>query len=340
MKKKLFLLIFLLTACFCGLRARALPQTLYETTESSVITRGLTMDKVTRFTVDGWLTFEVLRVDLKDRYLTLDSIYNQTSITSLSTVGAYAQDAGAVAAVNASYFTMSNGSAIGTMMRNGVIDTADSVTNAEGDVMASMTADRLKKLAFGFVKANITMLGDKGAALWVNSYNKMSDENGFSGIYLFDRKFRKDSIGATQKYPDIVELVVENGVVREIRDAQPPVEIPVNGFVAVTRKRADGSVPFGTGFQVGAPCSFKVELTPPMDDAAFHIEGASMLVRDGKIMSYFSYNPPDIAKRNPRTLLGASANGEQLIAVVVEGRLANSIGLDTVESAELMLSLG
>ncbi|MDR1062080.1 MAG: phosphodiester glycosidase family protein [Clostridiales bacterium] len=155
-----------------------------------------------------------------------------------------------------------------------------------------------------------------------------------------DAKWASHSVGASSARPDIVELVVDNGAVTEIRDGLPPVAIPLNGFVAVTRKKEDGSHPFGAAFKPGARASFRVTLSPTLDDAVMHVEGASILVRDGKIPSSFSYVPKDLESRNPRTMIGVSRDGSELIMAVVDGRQSSSIGLDTAESAEFMLSIG
>ena len=339
---------FLIAAAFAAAAllfasgALALPQTLHETKETSIITRGVTLEKSSRLTVDGWLSYSVLRVDLTDRFLSLDALYDQTSLTTLADVGSRARSSGAIAAVNGAFFSGlgSGGLAIGTMMRNGVVDTADCVTNSNGGVLGSITVNKSNEVLFGFVNPTTTLYGAGGAAVWIDIYNKPNVKNDYAGFAIYDRKHTKYSVGASEKYPDIVELVVQAGAVREVREAMPAVEIPVDGFVVVARASKNGGRLLEDAFKPGSPCRFEVRLAPTLDDAVFHMDGSSILIAAGKIPSSFSYNPPDVARRNPRTMVGMTRDKAQFIIVVVDGRQAHSIGLDTYESAELMLSLG
>ncbi|MDR1439479.1 MAG: phosphodiester glycosidase family protein [Clostridiales bacterium] len=442
--------------------AHAIPFTIYETVSESAITKGVTLEEITRFTSGGWLSADVLRVDLSDSRLSVDALYDSASLKSLATVGKLAESSGAVAAINGGFFVSEGagmGNATGAMMRSGLIDSLFGETNAFGDVMGSITISggagsaeklaaaraaqggqeagaagagapaeetaaerraRLKREAaqassasaqsaqasgaktgaqdgngiieslesgasgnatqsvieslesgtsgtssqsiiespaaagsasagrqaamkalIDYCRPTIKLIGGggSGAQLAANAYNKYSFYD-YKDIVIMDRKWASRSIGASSARPDIVELVVDNGAVAEIRDGMPPVAIPANGFVAVTRKKEDGSHPFGDAFRPGSPASFQTGLAPTLDNAVMHIEGASILVKDGKIPASFSYVPKDLAPRNPRTMIGVSQDGGQLIMAVVDGRQSSSIGLDTLESAEFMLSLG
>ena len=335
----LTLLATLITVPVCSF---ALPPKIYETVDKSIITKGVTLEKVQRLTTDGWLAFYVLRVDLTEKYLRLDSIYNNISITSLETPKSMAESTGAVAVVNASFFEWDKnggGNAIGTMMRNAQIDTAFGETNAFGNVMASLTIDDLNNVLIDYCRPNITLTGNERKTLTVGAYNKSSYQN-YYDVVIMDRKWRHYSLGVSEQMPNLVEMVVEDGVIKEIRDALPAIEIPVNGFVAVTRKNEDGSHAFQQDFAPGQKASYEIKLTPGLDNAVTHIEGASMLVSNGKIPDTFSYEPGIIASKNPRTMVGCTEDGKELIVVVADGRVAASLGLDTRESAELIQSLG
>jgi hypothetical protein len=389
----------------------ALPFTIYESVEESTITRGVTLEKITRLTADGWLSIDVVRVDLTDGNLGIDALYDSASTKSLATVKALAEKSGAVAAINGGFFVRESagvGYATGAMMRAGQLDGAFGETNAFGDVMGSITVSggsrssalagsqaaappegetaverriRLKREAaaresagqadadgsgsgsgsasasaaasgasasaaqaamkalIGYARPSIALLGENGASLAVTSYNNYSFYD-YRDVVILDRKWASHSVGASEKRPDIVELVVEDGKVRELRDAMPSVTIPANGFVAISRRKEDGSNPFGDAFRPGAPASFQAKLDPAPEGAVMHIEGASVLVKDGAIPGSFSYEPKDLTGRNPRTMVGVSKDGGQLIMVTADGRQPSSIGLDTRESAELMQSLG
>ena len=322
--------------------AFALPPVIWESSETSVITGGVTLERINRFTHDGWLRINVMRVDLGDKYLSLNALYNSAAIQELTPVKTMADRQGAVAAVNGGYFEWNagwGGSAIGTAMMDGRIDTAFSGTNAYGEVMCSLTVNKLNEVLIGYCKPTIVLKAG-ATALYPGSYNKKTFYD-YYDISIIDRRWAHYSVGATEEMPDIVELVVEKGVVREARVSMPAIVIPVDGFVAVGRVNADGTHLFsGKEFSAGSPVQFSVSLNPSLKDAVMHMEGASMLVRDGVIPDVFTFEPDTVSQRNPRSMIGCSKDGRGLLFVNVDGRQATSFGLSTYESAELMMSLG
>ena len=329
------------------LAANALPETIWESSERSVITRGVTLEQNKRFTVDGWLSIDIIRVDLSDRNISLDALYNNAAIQDLTTVKVMAERQGAVAAINGGFFEWNagwGGSAIGTAMRGGRIDTAFSETNAYGEVMGSITVNALNEVLIDYCRPSVVLTAGGSAngssELPIGSYNKKSFYE-YRDISIHDRKWIQYSVGASAQRPDVVELVADNGVIREIRVGMPAVEIPVNGFVAITRADGNGKHAFaGPGFAIGEPVGFTASFTPNIEGAVMHIEGTSMLVRNGEIPGQFSYEPGSLSQRNPRTLVGCTEDGQELLLVVIDGRQASSIGMTSYESAELMLELG
>jgi hypothetical protein len=85
--------------------AKAGPSIIYKTSTKENITSGVTRENIKRFTVDGWQNINVLRVNLSNSYIKVDTMSNSNSIMSLSTVKSLAQSRKAVAAVNGGFFT-------------------------------------------------------------------------------------------------------------------------------------------------------------------------------------------------------------------------------------------
>jgi len=321
----------------------ALPDIIWESSEENIITRGVTHEKLNKFTVDGWLSINILRIDLADNHISLDALYSRTALQDLTNVRVLAERQGAVAAVNGGYFEWNagwGGTPIGTAMRNGAIDTAYAETNAFGEVMGSITMNALNEVLFAYCKPTIKLITADSAELYAEGYNKKSFYD-YKNITILDRKWIRDSVGASPARPDIVELVVEGGVVREVRAGMPAIEIPVDGFVAVTRAVVGGGHPFsGPEFAPGSPVEFKVTLYPGLAGALWHIEGASMIVRDGIVPERFTFEPGNVSQRNPRTIIGCTEDGNELLLVTIDGRQATSVGLSSREAAGLMLELG
>lgn len=70
---------------------------------------------------------------------------------------------------------------------------------------------------------------EKGNLFSVEAFNKISWN--YHKITLLDQNWGKMSPGASDDYRDLVEVVVQGGVVREIRRGLPAVEIPEDGYI-------------------------------------------------------------------------------------------------------------
>ena len=86
-------------------------------------------------------------------------------------------------------------------------------------------------------------------------------------------------------YHDIIEMVVENGIVKEIRQSLPATEIPINGYVVITRKAYGHQIL--DNFKVGEPVAFDITTTPDWKELKMAVTGGAMLVVDGVIPESF-----------------------------------------------------
>ena len=72
--KKVILIIFALAvAATPYIHSQALPETIYEEIESSMITAGVRHDRITRFTSKGWLNINVIRANLSSDLINVDT---------------------------------------------------------------------------------------------------------------------------------------------------------------------------------------------------------------------------------------------------------------------------
>lgn len=313
---------------------------IYETTSKQTVTSGVTFENTVRFTDDGWLNINVLRVDLSNQYIEVDTISNTDSINKLTSTVNLAKSRGAVAAINASFFNPTgngNGYPSGPIVESGRIISASSEHNRYGDVMASFSVDKVNQILYNYWKTDITLIAPNGKTISVYQYNKPVRAN-YNDIIILDRKWGKNSVGAAEAQPDIVEMVVDGGKVVEIRKAQPTVQIPENGYVVVTRQANAGLIE--ENFKAGDRVDMSITTTPDWSSLKMSVTGASILVKDGRIPEKFSFDTPHISKKQPRTVIGSSKDGKELILATVDGRQDSSIGMTQTETAQLMLQLG
>ena len=332
-------LAFLITVISFSV-VEAMPSTIYETSKTQIITSGVTHENIVRLTDSGWLNINVLRVDLSNPYVYVDTLINKESVNKLTNVKTLASDYGAVAAINAGFFNpLGGGSGYpdGPIVQSGKLISAWSEFNRYSDVMGSFSIDNLNNVLYDYWKTSMTLETPSGKSIAVTQYNKPSRSN-YTDVTIFDRRWGKNSIGVTKDYSDIVEIVVTEGVVTEIRQAQPAVEIPENGYVIVSRQ-SNGKLLLDN-FKVGDPVVISMVTNPDWTNIKTSVAGASILLKDGSIPSKFSFDIASISNINPRTMVGSTKDGKQLILVTVDGRQTASIGLNQRDSAELMLQLG
>lgn len=335
----IFLITFLAVITISG-TAAAQAKTLYETRSQQTITDGATLEHISRLTGDGWLNIKVLRIDTRNPNIKIDTLANSQTTEPLSTVLALAGENGAVAAVNASFFNPTGGGTgypDGPIVRAGDLLATSGWYNQNKDEMASFSIDNSGKMLFNYWKNALTLTGVNNASFAVTQYNQPSLQQ-YNDITVLDNKWGPTTLGATEEYPDLVEILVSQGRVEEIRQALPAAAIPAKGYVVISR--GDQAVKLLESFRAGDPVNFTVTSNPDWSKLQMSATGSSILVKDGQIPETFSLSTESLDGKNPRTLVGSSGDGKQLILVTVDGRQDNSVGLTQTESAQLMQELG
>jgi len=311
---------------------------IYQTVESKTITSGVTLDIITRFTEFGWQKIYVMKADLNDPYVHIDALSSNATIQKPLSTTDHMLEWGAIAAINGSFFLASeqpgNQNLIGPMIQSRDIKTADASFNSANDSMATFAIDKDKKSIFSYWKTDISIYAPNGEQIKVTRYNEPFWN--YEDFTVIDRKWRTMSVGTQNGYyHDIIEMVVEDGLVKEIRQSMPATEIPVNGYVVITRK-ANGHRILDN-FKVGDPVIFDITTTPDWKELQMAVTGGAMLVVDGVIPETFSHI---VNGRHPRTAVGSTEDGKTLYMVAVDGRQSHSIGMTMEELALFMREIG
>ena len=325
--------------------AGAAPRVIHETVKREIITSGAILERITRFTDDGWLSINVLRVDLSNPNVKIDTISHADSIRKLTSTMDLAKSRGAVAAINGGFFNWTNESGlanpIGPIVESGNIISADSDYNRYSETMASFAISSMNQALFNYWRNKITLIAPTGNTIEVARYNKNKPNAEYQNPIILDRRWGEKSVGTDTPTgtPDTLEMVVVNGVVTEIREGKPAITIPENGYVVVTRLSSADFI--RKNFQVGDEVSFEITTTPDWKEIQTSIPGGAMLLKDGKIPDKFTHIPEgSTSTRNPRTAIGSSKDGKQVFFVTVDGRLNSSIGMTMTELAQFMQEIG
>ncbi|WP_010681286.1 phosphodiester glycosidase family protein [Acetivibrio cellulolyticus] len=314
---------------------------IYETSTTETITSGVTHEKITRFMDKGWLSINVLRVDLNNENVRVNTLTNTDSIQKLTNVKVLTESRGAVAAINASFFNWMKQSGYaypdGPVVQSGKIISSDREYNRYNDSMGTFSISNLNEAMFNFWKTNMEIVAPNGLSATVFKFNKENIDN-YNTMAIYDRKWSLNSPGATPDRPNLVEMVVNQNAVVEIRRGMPSVEIPENGYVLVANgTNADFLV---NNFKVGDLATLNISTTPEWSTTNMAVTGSAILVKDGSIPSKFSYVSSDTNGKAPRTAVGSTKSGKELLLVTVDGRQNSSLGMTLTEMANLMISLG
>jgi len=311
---------------------------IYQTVESKIITSGVTQDIITRFTELGWQKIYVLKADLNDQNVHIDALASGETIQKPLSTTDHIREWGAIAGINASFFLSSDQTGmqnlIGPMVQSRDIKTADATFNLDRDNMATFAIDEMKNGIISYWKADIRIYAPNGEYISVSRYNE--PYYGYTDFTVLDRKWTAFSVGNRNGYySDVLEMIVENGTVKEIRVNMPGTEIPLDGYVVITSGANKSRIL--ENFKVGDPVRFEVTTTPDWTRIQMAVSGGGMLVVNGVIPEKFTH---EITGRHPRTAVGVSEDGKTIYMVVVDGRQSHSIGMTMQELAQLMLEIG
>lgn len=324
---KKFILFFIFTIIL-GTSVYAEPIKKYE--EVIPLSPKVTLTKVSEFRSDRNLSYSYIKADLtaKNTGFRLFSSAEGTDI--LDTVPNLVKDKeDVIAAINADFFSVFSGSkgfSLGIQIEDGVLKqspinptTMATVAYADDEITMSYLDFHIMAVAPNWEYAEIRHL------------NKHTTYYGDILMYT------KDFNGGMSPAPggEVVEVVVEDGKIKEFRRNMPPVEIPEDGCVLVV---SEGSTMFfANNFAEGDEIRFDYYFTPDISEAETAFGAGAMLVENGEAVPTFSHV---VAGNHPRSALGVDKDGTTLYIVAVDGRQDSSLGLSMSRLAQLMLELG
>ncbi|WP_418790803.1 phosphodiester glycosidase family protein [Phosphitispora sp. TUW77] len=304
------------------------------TSTSEPVAEGVNIERLNIQTTNGALSVYVMTVDLTNEYVKVDTIAgSQGVITSNKSTTNLAREAGAVAAINGDFFQMSEKAPIGITIQSGEMITSPAQRN---DMYAfGMTNDNVPVFdIFGF---NGTVTAPTGAEHQLFGINKPAyliaegQNSDLNRLNMYTPKWSYQSRGPISGLTGMVEMVVENDIVREIRVDQSKTPIPPGGYVLAGHGTAGQYLT--ANFKVGDPVQAVYQAVP--DNLFSAVGGQALLVQNGK-RHWFSQN---ITGNKARTSIGTSADGKTLYLVVVDGG-NSSRGMTQEELADFMISIG
>lgn len=302
---------------------------IHEDTSTEKITSSVTYEHIRRFTSEGWININVVRADLTDKYTDVIPLFSKNGLSSRGKISQMVKDSQAVAGVNGDFFaTYHRSSPLGTMISNGDM-LASPMSNVQDLPVLSISENKFANIDIW--QWNMEVITQNGTPITVYSLNK--DAKVYGEVRMFNKYWGEKTLGNTF-FNDMAEVIIEDGIVTDIRVGQEPTDMPEDGFVLVGRDNAKDLLL--NSFNIGDEAMLNITTSPNFEEISAAIGGGSLLVKNGQ-MTEFAIN---IKGNHPRTAAGITQNKDTLIMVTVDGRHKSFKGVSQETMAQIMIDLG
>ncbi len=303
--------------------------TIYDLSDETKISSGITHVETEKLTNGGWMNVNVVRIDLTDEYTYTDPIYNVEGLNKSTTLSTMMNQSGAIAAINGDFFFMGTPvQSYGPIIKDGEIISSPLYS---ADNYPTISMDNSGAIDISIWNPKITVFNSAGGYLDITYINKGASAE--HGAVVLDKYYGEYSIGNSLGN-HMIEIVVENNYVKDIRDNEEPVEIPENGYViSYGGAQKENIKKF---FTVGEKLKLDIIFDFNLNDLHWAVGGVNHLVKDGEINEYHS----GILGYHPRTAVGFNEDNTEMIFVTVDGRNKDYVSITQSELAQLMIELG
>lgn len=312
------------TLAFSILSQSSLAYIINEERKEEYLASGVHRAHIERFTSEGWQNLNVLTIDTTNQMNEIKAIFNTEGVSHRSNVRDMVNVTGAIAGVNGDYFNYQpHPSTLGMIVNDGkLISSAQEGKNKLPVFYQSNTGDS----QLGYIDQSVDILNQlTGAKYHVSGFNKAY--GGYKYLSLLTRDWGKKSFGA--KAANMTEVLVENGVVADIRTNGEPFDIPEDGYVLSQNNSPLASLTLGT------PLELQVTSNVDYKALKFAMGGGSIILKNGVSMQTNIINKG----RHPRTGIGVTQDGSKIVIITVDGRNGYA-GLTQKEFGEIFKSFG
>lgn len=304
--------------------------TVYDLSNETRLSTGITYEKIERYTSAGWMNINVIRTDLTDKYTEVKPITNENGVSVRSPLSSMIKSSGATAAVNGDFFYMGDP----TYTYGPLIDNGNLITSPLPFSDGYPTVSRMLegKVDISVWNPKITLFGSDSTEYNVIVLNKTSSLDWGPTVLTSD--WNKTSPGYDGK-KDILEVVVIDNTVSEVRKNSPSTVIPENGYV-IASCNATTMEQMQNSFIAGQSVTLNIQLDFSPENVEWAFGALNYLVKDGQLNEVSD----QVLGTNPRTAIGFNKDNTEMIMVTIDGRNKNYVGVKQTELAEIMLGLG
>lgn len=294
-------------------------------------------EKYSLLTSEGFVDIHILKINLKD-----DGVYFNTLSSYPAHSGQYVYNMvydnankNPIAAINANFFYTNNQTTynklwpIGLSIKDGKILSSP---NNKANTFPSFIYDIFGKASIEQINTNQIDVENLS-----NGYKfKIAHINKFTGDLTYPILFTGEYVNHTlgNKYQDIVEMLISNNVVIDIRtnSLSIPIEKDVL-YVAATKGYGKYIL---DNFKIGDNVRLNINLNFPYENIFSASSGNTFLLKNGELQKFTH----EITGRHPRSAIGYDKNRNWLYMVSIDGRNHTSIGATQEELALFLKSIG
>jgi len=222
--KRLFAVLMFLFA----LSAVVFAEPVYKYEDTVPLTDTVSLTNVREFYSDYNISYSYIKMDLEDERLKLKLLTSKDGTDILSTVSELAkQDKNTIGAINGDFFSVYSGNkgfSLGIEKTDGII----SQSPIYPETMATIAYDG-RNVLMSYLDFHVKIVAPNGESKEIRHINKHTSYYG--DLLMYTSEFN----GGYSPAPGgpVVEMVVEDNVVKEFRKRMEPCKIPENGCVLV-----------------------------------------------------------------------------------------------------------
>lgn len=296
---------------------------------------GVSFERRSALTTEGWVGLSIIRIDLTSPYVTVSPALAGDALTTPAKATEIADAAGLIAAVNGDFFDAGVTSApLSLLIADGQLirsprndpDFASMAIAGDTGIMGSWTWSG-------------QLLGPGGLSIPISAVNEVSVPANGAVLYT--------SHWSWQRNPPtngVTCIAIRDGIVESRIAGWPrptPSTTPAESSAPIYLALRGSAAASAESLSVGDAVEISGRLRPDAEGIIAAFSGKPVLLRDGAVA-------PDLWKHTgiqslfaaPRSAAGLTQDGRTLLLVVADGRQSIARGLTLSELAALMRSLG
>ncbi|MDB5052762.1 MAG: copper amine oxidase [Bacilli bacterium] len=292
----------------------------------------------------------IVEVDLQNPNVKMDVMTGKNSqVANVQSVRGMATETGAVAGTNGDFFnTQTVGVPMGAEIAQGQI-----VTTPQWGTPGfySFAIDKDNKPVIDLFAFQGTVQTVDGATYNLDGVNKSYYwtevpyvHHAMDNSMIIYTNAWADEVRALDRQTDLIEVLVENNIIKEITDSGYLHEIaPKDGYILRTEGISAGFVK--QHMKVGDPLKTQYSLTPVDSSKQYDTKGFKMMISgqtilvDGGKQTAFSRVDADLGGYRSRTGVGYSKDGRYAYMITVEAS-GDSSGASLAEFQQIMVAAG